>query len=513
MSKYKNEDGGQSESGRPTTRREALTARRAGSKKFLERAERQANNEKAAKRNKIRADRNRARNEKRQAAREGRKVEQGSMEAAREHHRNAQRKVSASDLEGAMSELNAAINLDPGNIDFLIERAILIQKMGQYGAALTAYDRVHDLASNRTNTGAKDDYHWRTTILFHRAETLEAMGRHDKAFDSHSQLIHLVEENGVNFNEYYGRSLTARCRFLLKADRIRMAFEDSRKLFDGMVKGTIASSSEAWLLCGVALELKGKSKIGGHWDNSEAIQNYERAIWLDPDCVQARSCLGSALIQIGQDTLAIMQFEKILEIDPDNADAMACLGQVFFNLQRHDDAARMCEKALELNPKCERNPDAFYVHGFVNPVRILSFIRLGRENRSKNIANYRRIAGLDPDVQIPDNEDDAEMDKKLSGDIARCNREINLNPMNVLAYSKLGDAQVGRGELEEASETYQSASSLEPDNIVLLNKLAMAAIFRGQYEEAEEQCSKALLLDAKDKNAKALLSEAKKQAK
>ena len=511
MSRDKNRDDRQHEADKPINRREALMMRRAGSKKFLERAERQANSEKTTRRNNIRADRNRVRDEKRRAARQGRKVEQGRIEAVREHCRNAWRKNSDGDCKGAMNELKAAIDLDPGNIDLLIERANLLQKMGQYGVALRAYDDVRPLVSTRANTGMENMYHQLATILFHRAETLEAMGRKDDAFESHSELVRLVEANGVNFNAYYGRSLMARCRFLLQNNRIRTAFEDSRKLLDGMVKGTIASSSEAWFLCGVTLELKGQSTIGGHWDNSEAIENYERAIGLDPDCVQARSCLGSALIKMGKDSLAIVQFEKILEIDPDNADAMARLGWVFFNLQRHAEAARMCNRAIELNPDGGRDPDAFHVHGFVAPRTILNFIDMGRENRSKNIANYRRIVGLDPDAQIRDDEDDAGMDRKFSRDIVRYNREISLDTMNVSAYSRLGDAQVGKGELEKASETYQLASSLEPDNIILLNKLAMVAIFRKRPGDVAAYCSEAFLLDAGDENADALLNEARKQ--
>ena len=513
MSRDKNIDNRQTETGKPTTRREALMMRRADSEKFLKRAERRANGEKAAKRDKIRSDRNNAREEMRQAAKEKRRVEGGRMEAVHEHYQNVRRNIHADDLKGAMKELKVAIDLDPGNIDLLIEKANLLQKMRQYGAALMAYDRTHNLVLNRANTGRADIYHWLTTILFHRAETLEAMGRKDDAFDCHSELVRLVEANGRNFNAYYGRSLIARCRFLLKADRVLTAFDDSRKILDGMAKGTIARSSEAWLVYGVALELKEKSTIGVHRNNSEAIKSYERAIVLDPNCVQARSCLGSTLIQIGQNSLAIMQFEKILEIDPDNADAMSSLGQLFFNSRRHDDAERMCKRAIELNPDGERDPETFYVHGFVDPRRILSFIHLGRENRSKNIASYRRIAGLDPDAQIPDNGDDAGMDGKLSDDIVRCNMEINLDPMNVAAYSGLGDAQVGKGELEKASETYRAASDMDPDNIVLLNKLAMVAVFRERRDEAVEYCSKALLLDSEDKNAEALMSEVKKQVK
>lgn len=85
----------------------------------------------------------------------------------------------------------------------------------------------------------------------------------------------------------------------------------------------------------------------GH-DNEKAAAQYRRAVELTPDNALARSNLGLALEELGQDAAAEAEFQHSLRLRP-TYPAYTMLGRLYYRRQRWAESAAMIEKALQLN--------------------------------------------------------------------------------------------------------------------------------------------------------------------
>ena len=55
---------------------------------------------------------------------------------------------------------------------------------------------------------------------------------------------------------------------------------------------------------------------------SEAVEQYERAVLIEPGLAEAHYNLGAALMQAGRASEAAEQFEEVLQIHPNDAEAL-----------------------------------------------------------------------------------------------------------------------------------------------------------------------------------------------
>jgi tetratricopeptide (TPR) repeat protein len=84
--------------------------------------------------------------------------------------------------------------------------------------------------------------------------------------------------------------------------------------------------------------------------NEEAINNFNKAIELDPDYADAYVNRGWAFMSEGKNKEAINDFNKAIELDPDYAVAYNGRGIYFTNQERNDEAINDLNKAIELKP-------------------------------------------------------------------------------------------------------------------------------------------------------------------
>jgi tetratricopeptide (TPR) repeat protein len=71
----------------------------------------------------------------------------------------------------------------------------------------------------------------------------------------------------------------------------------------------------------------------------DAIAQYQKAVEINPNYVQAHYNLGLALFQKGQLDEAVAEFQKAVEINPNDADAHSNLGNALFQKGELDEAA------------------------------------------------------------------------------------------------------------------------------------------------------------------------------
>jgi tetratricopeptide (TPR) repeat protein len=83
---------------------------------------------------------------------------------------------------------------------------------------------------------------------------------------------------------------------------------------------------------------------------AEAMQHCEQALQLDPDNAQARNNLGFALASQGKWNQAVLDFERAVAVNPNYADAQVNLGVALAKLGRWAEAIRHYEQALQVKP-------------------------------------------------------------------------------------------------------------------------------------------------------------------
>ena len=82
----------------------------------------------------------------------------------------------------------------------------------------------------------------------------------------------------------------------------------------------------------------------------KAISQYQEAIRLMPDYVQARNNLGNALLKKGQIDQAIRQYQETIRLSPDHGEARYNLGVALFNRGQIDEAIHQLQEAARLMP-------------------------------------------------------------------------------------------------------------------------------------------------------------------
>ena len=83
-----------------------------------------------------------------------------------------------------------------------------------------------------------------------------------------------------------------------------------------------------------------------------AVKNYQSAVELAPDNVDALIKLGDALLQQDKKEDALRYFTEAVRLDPRNTAAHCGMGRALELLGRKDEAVRHFKQAIEIDPKC-----------------------------------------------------------------------------------------------------------------------------------------------------------------
>jgi len=199
--------------------------------------------------------------------------------------------------------------------------------------------------------------------------------------------------------------------------------------------------------------------FAGRGEVKAAIGEYLKALKIKPDCVPAYTSLGNALADSGEVDAAMAQYHKALDIEPDCADAHNSLGLALAGLGQVDEAIACFRRALEIKPD--------YLRAHYN----LGLALAGQGEVAGAIGHYRKALEIKPDY--------------------------------VDANNNLGLALAGRGEIDEAITCFRRALEIKPDYAEVHYNLGLALACRGRVDEVIAHYHKALYL-AKQQNKPAL---------
>jgi len=192
------------------------------------------------------------------------------------------------------------------------------------------------------------------------------------------------------------------------------------------------------------------TKLGKH---SQAINEFNKAIRLNPNYAEAHSSLGFTYAAMGRHNQAVNEFNIAIGINPNNAKAHANLGISYAKLGRHAEAIKEFNIAIRLNPN---DAKAYSNLG-------IAYAKLGRHSQA----------------------------------IKEFNQAIRVNPNYAEAFFNLGTSHFKLGNHLKAIVAYKEAIRLKSEYTEAYFNLGALYFISSKRPEAIENLAIAVFLNSK----------------
>ena len=220
-----------------------------------------------------------------------------------------------------------------------------------------------------------------------------------------------------------------------------------------------------------------------YWQNDETL--WKHTIACTAENFTAHDNLGYVLAAQGRTAEAIEHYQEALKINPDCAKTYNNLGTAFLNLGQLDKALGYYQQALAIEP------------GFAEVENNLGILRTRQGNIAEAIDHYHKAIELNPDR--------AEFYNNLANLLATSGRTpeamplfqkaLEVEPDNAKVHYNLANIAFAHGDWQAAIEHYQVALKQMPDSAHAHYQLGLALERRGQVAAAEAQLQIAIQLD------------------
>jgi tetratricopeptide (TPR) repeat protein len=243
-----------------------------------------------------------------------------------------------------------------------------------------------------------------------------------------------------------------------------------------------SAEADAFLRAGIAAQQRG--------DNRSAIGDFQKALAIHPEMVEAHSGLGAALAATGQFDAAIDEDMRALAAAPDNTGARANLGMAYYSKGDLARARQQLEMAHSAAPGDAR---VAVMLGYV-------YIKLGREAEAVDL--------LDP--LEPGNKDNMDLEYVLAFSLIQSGKDKEGVPLmekvarathRADAYVIAGSAHLQRSEMDSALPDLEAAMHLDATIPGLSTMLGQAQYALGNMSAATLSYQKALRANPRDFDA------------
>lgn len=225
--------------------------------------------------------------------------------------------------------------------------------------------------------------------------------------------------------------------------------------------------------------------------NEDAIQEYTKAIEIDPRSAAAYNNRGNVYGDLEQYEKAIEDYNKAIELEPDDALAYNNRGIIYDDLEQYEKALEDYNKAIELDPG--------YADAYSN--RGVTYKKL--KQYEKAISDYDKAIELNPGyVEAYSNRGIVyEHLEQYEKAIKDHDKAIELDSYYSLAYNNRGIVYDDLEQYEKALEDYNKAIELDPDYAIAYNNRGVTYVNLEQYQKAVEDYTQAIKLNPKYKKA------------
>ncbi|AEM20745.1 TPR domain-containing protein [Brachyspira intermedia PWS/A] len=243
------------------------------------------------------------------------------------------------------------------------------------------------------------------------------------------------------------------------------------------------NNSDAYLNRGIS-----KSDLG---NDKEAIEDFNRAIELEPDNSDAYLNRGISKSDLGNDKEAIEDYNKSIELNPYNEEGYIYRGLSKSNLKRYREAIKDYNKAIELVP----NDSEVYLNRGASKGYLKEY--------ESSINDFNKAIELNPnDEHIYFNRGISKFDlKRYREAIEDYNKAIKLNPNYIDAYINRGASKFDLKRYREAIEDFNKAIELNPNANDVYFNLGLSNFNLKKYADVIENFNKVIELNPNYKDA------------
>ncbi len=248
----------------------------------------------------------------------------------------------------------------------------------------------------------------------------------------------------------------------------------------------------------------------------KAIAEFQQAIQIAPDFVEAHYNLGLAYSDQGEFDAAIAAYEEAIRLAPDLAEAHNGLGNVYFNQNRLEQALEKYEQAARLDPNLvdahfnlghvylslDRHAEALAAYqaaNLLNPGDAETLHNIGVAYIKQGMVSEASVAWEEAILANPDFAEThytlglAYVDLRRYGEaITELNEALKLDPERSRAYKHLGAAYYATGQNDECVAAFETYLSLHPDDpdgdaieAAITELRGAATATEGEYRNAE----------------------------
>lgn len=218
----------------------------------------------------------------------------------------------------------------------------------------------------------------------------------------------------------------------------------------------------------------------------EAKGCFEKVLSQNPDNMMAYFNQGFAQYMSGNKKEALENFQKASELEPDNFDPLFQLGKTALELNLIEDARQALKKAAE----CANSRPV--VHRYLGEVflaenntdKAVEALQAALRHNARDSISMSQLAAL-----YMDRGTDLEVALSLAG------QSVSIDPANPTFRERLARALVQTGELERALDEYKSAAEMGEDGREIYYNLGLVSNDLGQPEDAARWLKMALEKD------------------
>ena len=205
---------------------------------------------------------------------------------------------------------------------------------------------------------------------------------------------------------------------------------------------------------------------------SEAINNYNSAIELDPNYAQAYNNLGTVFHHINRTHDAIKSFKQAIDLKNNFIEPLANLGNIFFEQGNFNEAILYFRRTVEKNP--------VFKMGFANLGK--TYIKLGQNERALDcFKKALKIEKNSPEIYNNIGLVYYEL-SKFTESLSSFNKALELNPKYEKAYNNLGNLLNSLGRYEDSNNAYKEAIKIKPDYSKAYSNLLFNLIYKLDFD-------------------------------
>uniref|UniRef100_UPI0039C69EF4 tetratricopeptide repeat protein n=1 Tax=Nostoc sp. CCY0012 TaxID=1056123 RepID=UPI0039C69EF4 len=224
---------------------------------------------------------------------------------------------------------------------------------------------------------------------------------------------------------------------------------------------------------------------------TEALPDFDRAIQLDPNNQWAIARRGETYRRMERYTEALPDFDCAIQLDPNDKRAIANRGVTYHLMERYTEALPDFDRAIELDPK----------YDWAITLRGETYCLM--ERYAEALPDFDRAIQLNPNDQwaISRRGGIYRLMERYTEALQDFDRAIQLDPNDKLASAGRGLTHILMERYTEALPNFDRAIELDPNYKWAISRRGFTYFLMERYTEALQDFDRAIQLDANDKLA------------